>query len=625
MRSVDKIKRLVRAASFKASPQADAALWAEVLQEYGGHQASNRTPKQHVLGRLVARLWTRRTHAAAILAAGMVIGVAIGSRIPRSPAEAKPRANAADAMHASDNPQRDILSMRQMAAAQDVKGLAAILADGRFESRLLAANLLARMAPLPALETVSMHFAGELRADRQGGNLRLYSTGHSDWLELADSTITVHAASTQQKTTLVRLTPVREGPAPGLNARLDDGRFDRYDPDRLRKDKADLERRLASPGDLPCDVNQLRSRIAMYNRMLDSLEKAIYASPAHGGLHIQGDQIHRREIDLFPSDSGVRAEWHGVTMDANGITLRGDQLTPVRTDGPLALPAGWRDRFNQAYSLADGEVLRWVRPPFIPERQYHMQERPRDSKASPGSRPQSLSFRWNGALHASDGGTQECTLESVLRDLGRERGLHKYEMGGPIPLLQLRLAGDWIVRANTSMEQRVSALERVLEQELERSIRCVRKSVEREVIVVRGRYERRPLEGRVQTDPIYLLAETDPCEARILGPSTQASVAELLHRVGERFNRPIIMETQGLDDVSVQFVLCMSYLLSGKKEPVDGGPFPIPLGANLDPVLANLARQTSLEFSRQMRSFDTWLVTEVGVPDDANAGRRIHR
>jgi hypothetical protein len=627
MRSADKIKRLVRATSFKARPQADAALWARVLREYGGHQASNRTPEQHVLGRLVARLWTGRTHAAAILAVGMVIGVAIGSTLVRLQTDPASQADSPSGTHMSEGLQPDIFSMRQMAAAQDVKGLAAILADGRFESRLLAANLLARMAPLPALETVSMHFAGELRADRQGGNLRLYSTGHSDWLELADSTITVHAASVQQKTTLVRLTPVREGAAPGLNARLDDGRFDRYDPDRLRKDKADIEKRLANPDGLPGDANQLRSRIAMYNRMLDSLERAIYVSPAHGGLHVQGDQIHSREIDLFPSDSGVRAEWHGVTMDANGITLRGDQLTPVRTDGPLALPAGWRDRFDQAYSLADGEVLRWVRPPFIPERQYHMQERPLDSKASPGSRPQSLSlsFRWDGALHASDGGAQECTLASVLRDLGRERGLRRYEMGGPIPLLQLRLTGDWIVRANTSMEQRVSALERVLERELERSIRCVRKSVEREVIVVRGRYERRPLEGRARTDPVYLLAETDPCEARILGPSTQASVAELLHRVGERFNRPIIVETQGLDEVSVQFVLCMSYLLSGKKEPVDGGPFPIPLGANLDPVLANLARQTSLEFSRQMRSFDTWLVTEVGVPDDANADRRVRR
>lgn len=619
MRSADKIKRLIQGVSFRANPEADEALWAEIMKEHNRQRPAEPMANRHGWERLGMHLGRTTRSAAAILAAGIIIGVVIGSTIPRLRTGSEPGENPRSQTRTATHLEPDISSMRQMAAAQDVKGLAAILSDGQFESRLVAANFLARLAPLPALETLSMHFARELRADRRGGNLRLYSTGHSDWLELADSMITVHTASVQQRTTLVRLTPSREGYAPQFNG-------SQLDADRLRKDRADLEKRLASPGVLPDNVEQLRRRLDTYNRLLDLMDGALYVRPAGGGLHMQ-DQVHGREVDLFPSDSGVRAEWHGVTVDANSIALQGRDLAPLRMDGPLAPPAGWRDRFNQVYSLADGEVLRWVRPPFIAERQYHMQELPQDSKLSPNSRAQwmSLSFRWDGALRAFDGDTQERTLESVLRDLGSERGLRKYEMGGPILLLQLRLGGDWIVRGDTSMEQRVSALERVLERELERPIRFVRKSVEREVIVVRGRYERRPLEGRARTDPVYLFAETDPCEARILGPSAQASVAELLHRVGERFNRPIIVEAQGLDEVSVQFVLCLSYLISGKKEPVDGGPFPMPLGANLDPVLANLTRQTSLEFSRVTRPFDTWLVTELGVPDDANSGRRVYR
>ena len=84
-----------------------------------------------------------------------------------------------------------MIAVREMAASNDVKGLTTILSEGRFESKLLAANFLAKMAPWPALETISMHAVGELRADCRDGQLRLFSTEYTDWLELHENKLIV--------------------------------------------------------------------------------------------------------------------------------------------------------------------------------------------------------------------------------------------------------------------------------------------------------------------------------------------------------------------------------------------------------------------------------------------------
>ncbi len=94
-----------------------------------------------------------------------------------------------------------------------------------------------------------------------------------------------------------------------------------------------------------------------------------------------------------------------------------------------------------------------------------------------------MSFRWDGTLHQWALAMHECGLGSVLTDLGVER----YECDGPAELLGLQLGGDWIVRPAATVEQKLGAFEKILERELGRRIRFQRQSVDREVIVVRGR------------------------------------------------------------------------------------------------------------------------------------------
>ncbi|MHC4693788.1 MAG: hypothetical protein ACYS67_13680, partial [Planctomycetota bacterium] len=100
----------------------------------------------------------------------------------------------------------ELTEVRQMADVGDVKGLAAMLSAGQFESKLVAANFLAKMGGMPALETLTMHASGELILDSQAGNIRIRSTNSSDWLEITADTLVVHTGQGILEARQVRLT-----------------------------------------------------------------------------------------------------------------------------------------------------------------------------------------------------------------------------------------------------------------------------------------------------------------------------------------------------------------------------------------------------------------------------------
>ena len=599
MNSSDDIEHAIQRANCQASEAMRRRIWKDTAEQ--------RRSSPPVSGRI--RMW--KIAAVMALATGLVAaGLLIRER--KTPAPRAEVVSANEAAKESNTPEglhAQMLAIRKMAAAGDVKGLATILSEGPFESKLVAASFLAKMAPMPVLETVPMHAVGELRADRQKGNLRLYSIQSPEWLELTDSRLIVHHGTGPQQATSVRLTHDREGDEQQWNDR-------QREAVGLRKQLADLEGRLASTTGVPNDVNQLRERCEKYSTILDLMDRATYVSPANGGLRLE-DRVYHREANLFPSDTGVRAEWHGEVVDTNSITLL-HGLAPVRTGGPATPPPGWRSRFDAVYSLADGEVLRWVRTPFIPERQYYTQGLHYYSGTKNPPPPLYMSFHWDGMLHQWAIAMSEGGLGSILTEFD----LQGFELSGPKELRELRLGGDWIIRPSASLEQKMDAMEKILERELGRRIRFVHKDVEREVIVVRGRYEKRALEGHAVTEPIHLIAGGTPEQATI---RDHESLARVLNRVANRFNRPMILEAQGLDQISVDYQMWLSYDTWPARKLDPNDPFPIHGEEKLNPVLANLAKQTSLEFSREKRPFTMWLITEIKGSDPVNTATTSSR
>jgi hypothetical protein len=297
-------------------------------------------------------------------------------------------------------------------------------------------------------------------------------------------------------------------------------------------------------------------------------------------------------------------EWHGNVVEADSITLLLG-LAPVRTDGPPLPTTGWRSRFDEVYSLDDGEVLRWVGYPYIPERQiYATQELRYYSGTDNPPPPGYLYFRWDGKLRNWTLALHECSLGLVLRDIGFRR----YELDGPEKLLRLKLGGDWIARDNAPPEDRLLAFERILQNELGRTIRFEKRKVNRDVIIVRGQYKRVRLEGVKHPNKIYVYP--DSAWGPISGPEPwggggTGSIVKLIEMVGSHFNRPIVFETEDLSDITVSYFTSQSYSLAianAKKREV--------IQETLDSVLQNLSKQTSLQFEYGQRERDVWFITE---------------
>jgi len=491
--------------------------------------------------------------------------------------------------------------VRQMAAVGDVKGLATILSEGKLESKLVAANFLAKMGKMPslgrmpAIETLSMHASGKLIVDNRSGSIRLRSTKSQDWLEITEGVLRVHTSQGSREAKLVRVT---------YDIRGDDEKWEKHKREFAdwRQKRADLERELAQLGQNPTkDVSRLRERLAKYNETLDGMDEAAYVTYENDRLKLSCP-FRRRTAFAELRDGIVRVEWHGHIVEADSVTLL-LALAPVLTDGPPPPEPGWRARFDKVYSLDDEEVLRWVRYPFIPERQiYATQEMPYHASKNPPP-PGYIAFQWDGKLNPWTIAMHECALGSVLNAIG----LKRYEIDGPEKLLGLKLGGDWIARRDVPTDDTLNALERILENGLNRKIRFEKQEVNRDVIIVRGQYKHVPLEGVKRPEKIYIYPDS---WRQFNGPEPYAgggtgSLIRLIKMIGSHFDRPIIFETESLSDITVSHFTSQSYSLAianyktrEEKEKI------------LESVLQNLSKQTSLEFEYGQRDQVIWFITE---------------
>ena len=543
------------------------------------------------------------------VAAGVILALLIGIKMLKGPAKesAEPivkeegTPEIVEGQHFEEKFNGEFSEVRQMAAVGDVKGLATILSEGKLESKLVAANFLAKMGKMPslgripALETLSMHASGKLIVDSLSGNLRIRSTKSQDWLEIAEGMLQVHTSQDSRKAKLVRVT---------YDIRGDDEKWEKHKSEFAdwRQKRADLERELAQLGRNPTkDVSQLRERLAKYNETLDGMDEAAYVTYENDRLKLSCPFRHRTAFAEL-CDGIVRVEWHGHIVEADSVTLL-LALAPVRTDGPPPPVPGWRARFDKVYSLDDKEVLRWVRYPFIPERQiYATQEMHFYASKNPPP-PGYIVFQWDGKLHPWTIAMHECALGSILNAIG----LKRYEIDGPEKLLGLKLGGDWIARRNVPTDDTLSAFERILQNGLNRKVRFEKQEVNRDVIIVRGQYKHVPLEGVKRPEKIYIYPDS---WRHLNGPEPYdgggtGSLIRLIKMIGSHFERPIIFETESLSDITVSHFTSQSYSLAianyktrEEKEKI------------LESVLKNLSKQTSLEFEYGQRDQFIWFITE---------------
>jgi hypothetical protein len=264
----------------------------------------------------------------------------------------------------------------------------------------------------------------------------------------------------------------------------------------------------------------------------------------------------------------------------------------------------WPKAFYGVYRLEDGQAIKRIAPPFIPQRlQYYREKNPTQAMAIPKG-PDVMNFHWNGQLR--DEGMMFGDGKPQLRQVMGFLGFQRYEYDGPDELLKFVVTGDWIVRDGSGPQERIAALKQILRDQVSTPIHFEQRTVEREVIVVRGIYQFHASDDVRPTDrrSVNIYADvTDPTEGSGGGSGT---FPKMLAWIGDRLNMPVIDETNSPAPARVSWRNHQSSYLG--KLP-DGSQ----KWATADLVLEHLAQQTSLQFTRERRPIAVWFI-QPGVP-----------
>ena len=258
----------------------------------------------------------------------------------------------------------------------------------------------------------------------------------------------------------------------------------------------------------------------------------------------------------------------------------------------------WRQRFNEVYRLEQGQVLKLISPPFIPERRdYYVNELSRQASSIDRS-PDRFVFHWDGKLKRWGYRFGSPDLNSALSHVFR---LKSYEYELPEELLSLQIPGDWIIRDEAPQETKLKALEQLLADELGRYIRFEKRTVEREVIVATGRFRFRPLPEALNDNLVYMFS--DIFDDRGGGGGTAESVPKFLFAIGDQVGMPVVNKTQPSEEISIPYHHHSSSYLRRVKDKTEKAE-------KLRMMLDNLTKQTELQFEISLQPVEVWFVTE---------------
>jgi hypothetical protein len=220
--------------------------------------------------------------------------------------------------------------------------------------------------------------------------------------------------------------------------------------------------------------------------------------------------------------------------------------------------------------------------------------------------PDALVFHWQRGALVSNGmqfGGED--LEGLFAWLVK---MHPQDTRGPMELRKKEIPGDWVVRADAPRKTILAAFEDILNRELAFNVRLRFSRVNREVYVARGNYEFTPLPGQPKVDKTQLidrLAVTDPIQvfgAELVPDSGygggMGDFTEFCEWVGRWIGAPVVSDAAGTPRE-------ITWRLHGHS------PFTNEQdnqARNPELVLANIAKQSGLVFTKESRAVEVIIV-----------------
>ncbi len=179
---------------------------------------------------------------------------------------------------------------------------------------------------------------------------------------------------------------------------------------------------------------------------------------------------------------------------------------------PAAKEPEWKIEFRKVYGLRDGELIRRVAPPYPECRAEYFRDRTREgykrSKLDPPEEALNRDYSdyftklgWKDGWPAGWLTVQNTPIKpevggSLLKLLHMTTGFGHTRTEGDAALLEQKVTGDFVVRADADPAKVAAALEKILRKECDLRASLSVEEVEREVYVLSGKYEAKPLADR---------------------------------------------------------------------------------------------------------------------------------
>lgn len=349
--------------------------------------------------------------------------------------------------------------------------------------------------------------------------------------------------------------------------------------------------------------------VAIYNcNSLDQLEQRwAEANERFGGVRdapfriaIDGDKTTCEKYGAPTYPRNVLIDPAGTVVGQPNLFYAKEIVSQMLDAREDAMLLNWQRRFNEVYRLADNEVLKRIAPPFIAERmEYYINEHGYQAELIPRG-PDVMTFYWDGQL--KNWGMTFGRSNTLGQTLNGVLGLKSYEYDGPKSLLDIELPGDWIIRNEASQEVKLRALEQLVAREIGRKIHFEKQSVQREALIVTGRFNFHPPVGTYEDTSVHLYAtKTDPDEGA--GGGTAQSLDKFLQMLGDRVNMPVIDQTESGEQIHIPYRHHRSSHIGRIQDPQERAK-------ELRVLLDHVTEQTELHFEIRMEPVEVWSLTE---------------
>jgi hypothetical protein len=178
------------------------------------------------------------------------------------------------------------------------------------------------------------------------------------------------------------------------------------------------------------------------------------------------------------------------------IALAALSLPASRADDKT--DADERSEFLKLYGLKPGQDLKLIPAPR-PKSMLAWAKKENPQMADQLNEITAMTFRWKDPDRLKQwtshfGSVKGWPLRSIPRYL--EMDVHEFEIEGDPELLKTAIPGDWVYREGVSAEKKAYALQEILRKTLDPKIVAEFRLVERNVIVVRGKYRYTPIGDR---------------------------------------------------------------------------------------------------------------------------------